>query len=564
MSVGSLGAGSGLDLESLVKQMVSAQKDVKVKLYQDKIDGYEAELSALGKVGSAIDSFKSAVEALKDDELFTGRDAKIAQPEGEESIAITTDNTASNGSYAIDVNQLAKGSRVMSAPGTFSSADDVVTPKNAELTFKAGKHEFTLDVKAGTTLSELRNLINTSEDNFGVSANLVDDGNGNLFFTATSSIQGSGNTLKIINTSVVTDEQGNLVVPEEEPPVEDEPIEEDLPVEEDVVSEEQPETPVDETDELDLPGDEFDYANDGPIPEDDAPEVEEDTLDVNETPIVEDTTEDDPVEEDLEDQEADPTAIAAITSTSMLDSLSTEGAFAGMYTPMGEQARDAIITVDGIQIRNDTNTFDGAVAGLSIEALSETDKTTKVDISFDQQTVQDTIEEFIASYNDLVSLLQTSSDKGAVLNGNSMVRNLQSSLSTQLMTSHGNTSTFTSIFDLGVKMDNQGMLSFNSGKFNEAMKRGYSEIAPLISGENGLAESLNNLLSSYTGSGGMTNSLKDSVRRSIDSTEGTLEAYEDRMVKYETSLRSKFTSLDSRLADMNAQGGYLNSVLAKM
>ncbi|MCW4629249.1 MULTISPECIES: flagellar cap protein FliD N-terminal domain-containing protein [Marinomonas] len=70
MSVGSLGAGSGIDLESLVNQMVSAQKDVKVKLYQDKINDYEAELSALGKVGSAIDNFKSSVKALNDDEAL--------------------------------------------------------------------------------------------------------------------------------------------------------------------------------------------------------------------------------------------------------------------------------------------------------------------------------------------------------------------------------------------------------------------------------------------------------------------------------------------------------------
>jgi flagellar hook-associated protein 2 len=265
-------------------------------------------------------------------------------------------------------------------------------------------------------------------------------------------------------------------------------------------------------------------------------------------------------EEDLEQDDSLPVAQAGLS----LDSISTEGMSAGMYTPLGEQARDAIITVDGIQIRNDTNTFDEAVAGLSIEALAQTDKTTKVDISFDQKTVQETIKEFIASYNDVVGMLQASSDKGAVLNGNSMIRNLQSSLSTQLMSSHGDSKTFTSIFDLGVKMDNRGQLDFNSTKFDNAMKRGYSEIAPLISGENGLAQSLESLLDNYTGSGGMTNSLKESVRRSIDSTEGTLEAYEDRMVKYEESLRSKFTSLDSRLADMNAQGGYLNSVLAKM
>lgn len=559
MSVGSLGAGSGLDLESLVKQMVSAQKDAKVKLYQDKIDGYEAELSALGKVGSAIDNFKSSVKALNDDELFTGRDAKIAQTEGEEVIAITTDSTASNGSYAVDVNQLAKGSRVMSAPGTFSSADDVVTKKDAQLTFKAGSNEFSLSVAGGTTLSELRNQINTSEENFGVSANLVDDGSGNLFFTATSSIEGAGNTLKIINSSAVTDADGNPVVDTsvEEP----EEVVEDVPVDEPSIDDPVEDAPVDEVDELDIEGDDYDFANDGPIPADEAKNIADVEEDNDAVVAPEDTESDSTLDDESE-------IIAAATmeknTSSTLDNLTTEGVFAGLYTPLGDEARDAVITVDGIQIRNDTNTFDDAVAGLSIEALAPTDKTTKVDISFDQKTVQETIKEFIDSYNDIVGMLQASSDKGAVLNGNSMIRNLQSSLSTQLMSSHGSSGTFTSIFDLGVKMDNKGQLSFNDAKFNEAMKRGYSEIAPLISGENGLAQSLENLLDNYTGSGGMTNSLKDSVRRSIDNTEGTLEAYEDRMVKYEESLRSKFTSLDSRLAEMNSQGGYLNSVLSKM
>ncbi|ETX09418.1 hypothetical protein MUS1_08940 [Marinomonas ushuaiensis DSM 15871] len=535
MSVGSLGVGSGMDLESLVKEMVSAQKDAKVRLYQDKISGYEAELSALGRVGSAIDNFKSIVEALGDDELFTGRDARIAQTEGEEVLSVTTDNTASNGSYAVDVNQLAKGSRVMSSPGLFSSDADVISKIDSALTFKAGDNEFTLDIRAGTTLSELRNQINTSEDNFGVSANLVDDGTGNLFFTVTSSIQGAGNTLKITNTlPIEKDDEGNVIDPVENK-------DDDIPVEE-------KEEPF--VDELDLAGDDVDFTNDGEIPEDEVEEQAELAAVADIEPV------------DAEEPE-DVSSISKNAELS-LNSVSTEGVFAGLYTPLGEQSQDAVITVDGIQIRNKTNTFDDAVAGLSIEAIDLTEKTTKVDVSFDQKTVQETIKEFISSYNDLVNLFQQSTDKNAALNGNSMIRNLQSSLSTQLMSSQASSGTFTSIFDLGVKMDNQGMLSLNDSKFEAAMKRGYSEVAPLISGEKGLAKSLENLLDNYTGSSGMTNSLKDSVRNSIDSSEGDLEAYEDRMVRYEDSLRAKFTGLDSRLANMNAQGNYLNSVLAKM
>lgn len=556
MSVGSLGAGSGLDLESLVKQMVSAQKDAKVGLYQNKINGYESELSALGKVGSAIDNFKSSVKTLNDDELFTGRDAKIAQKEGEEVISITTDSSASNGSYSIDVNQLAKGSRVMSAPGLFSSPDDVVTDQDAKLTFTAGSNEFSIDVKAGTTLSQLRNQVNTSEDNFGVSVNLVDDGAGNLFFTATSAIQGAENSLRISNDVIVRDEDGNVI--------EDVPEAVSLPIEEEPELEELPEPdPVDEVDELDLEGDEFDFANDGPIPKDKEKEKAE-ALAQSNADMAAREAEKVQAEKAAEADAAQLNALSQKNTSLSLDSVSTEGMSAGLYTPFGEEARDAIITVDGIQIRNDTNTFDEAVAGLSIEALAPTEKSTKVDISFDQETVKDSIKEFIDSYNGMVGILQASTERGAVLNGNSMIRNLQSSLSTELMSSRGETGTFTSIFDLGVKMSSQGELSLDNAKFDDAMRRGYSEIAPLISGEKGLARSLEKLLDNYTGSDGLTNSLKDSVRRSIDSTEETLEAYEERMVKYEDSLRSKFTSLDSRLAVMNAQGGYLNSVLANM
>ncbi|MCV2401495.1 flagellar filament capping protein FliD [Marinomonas sp. C2222] len=472
MSIGSLGAGSGMDLEALVDKLVSAQRDAKVRIYQDKINEYEAELSALGKVSLAIEDFKSISQALNNEDLFTKRNAFINQEEGQESIAITTDNTAGNGSYSIAVEQLARGSRVMSATGTFSSSDEVITNQDAILTFQAGSNEFSIDVPADTTLSELRNLINSSEDNFGVSANLVDDGNGNLFYTVTSSIQGAGNSLAI------SSELASIEV-------------------------------------------------------------------------------DDSADASIED-------VVEVYSGLTIDSVSTEGLFAGMYTPVGDESSNAIITVDGIQVTNDTNVFEDTVAGLSIEALEVSDGAKKVEISFDQQTVQQTIEEFIVAYNDLAYTFKENSAKGEVLNGNSLLRNLKNSLVNELTSTRSDAGDFTTIFDLGVKLGSDGILSFDSYKFEEAIKSGYADVAALFSGDGGLAESLENVLSSYTGAAGMTNALKDSIRSSISTTEDSLENYEERMIRYEESLRDKFTGLDSRLAGMNAQGNYLNSVLAKM
>ena len=479
MAVGSLGAGSGVDLESLVNKMVSAQRDDKVKLYKNTIQGYDSKLSALGSVGSAIDTFKSSVEKLNDSDLFIGRNAIIDQPEDEKALDVTANRSSSNGSYEISVNQTAKGSRALSTPGLFSSGDDVITARGGKLTFSAGDKSFTLDVSPKTTLSQLRQQINRSEDNFGVSANLVDNGAGDLFFTITSDKEGDGNSLAISNV---------------------------------------------------------------PTP-------------LSQLAISDSLTKDE--KEALEKAPANASGLS-------LDSVSTEGLSAGMAVSANDQARDAVITVDGIAIRNDSNTFDKAVSGLTIDALALTSKPTKVDISYDEETVKETVKSFVSSYNDLVGILAQSAAKGSVLNGNSMVRNLQSSMTSSLMSTHSDTGKLASVFDLGIKMGSKGMLSINQAKLDKAISQNYDELPALFTGSKGLAGSLDRLLNSYSGRDGMNQALKDSIQKSKDNTEETLQSYEDRMTKYEDSLRDKFTSLGSQLSNMKAQGDYLNSTLGKL
>jgi len=476
MAVGSLGAGSGVDLESLVNKMVSAQRDDKVKLYKNTIQGYDSKLSALGSVGSAIDTFKSTVEKLNDSDLFTGRNAIVEQPDDKKVLDVSADRNSSNGSYEISVNQTAKGSRALSTPGLFSSADDVITARGGKLTFSAGDKSFTLDVPPKTTLSQLRKQINSAEDNFGVSANLVDNGEGNLFFTITSDKEGDGSSLRISN-----------------------------------------------------------------VP----------------TPLSQLAISDSLTQDEKDALEKAPTNASGLS----LDSVSTEGLSAGMSVSLNDQARDAVITVDGIQIRNDSNTFDKAVSGLSIDALALTTKPTKVDVSYDEETVKETIKSFVSSYNDLVGVLGRSAAKGSVLNGNSMIRNLQSSMTSSFMMSHSDTGKLGSVFDLGLKMGSKGTLSINEAKLDKAISQNYDELPDLFTGTGGVAGSLDKLLNSYTGRDGMNQALRDSIQKSKDNTEETLQSYEDRMTKYEASLRDKFTNLGSQLSNMKAQGNYLNSTL---
>src|SRR5262245_58109123 len=90
-SITSLGLGSGLDLESLIGQLVSAEgTPEQLRITQQEAE-YQAELSALGSFRAALDSFKNALDTLADLESFGKR---LATSTNESLFTVTVDPTA--------------------------------------------------------------------------------------------------------------------------------------------------------------------------------------------------------------------------------------------------------------------------------------------------------------------------------------------------------------------------------------------------------------------------------------------------------------------------------------
>ncbi|TDO96224.1 flagellar filament capping protein FliD [Marinomonas balearica] len=460
MSVSSLGVGSGLDLQALLDNMVSVQRDTKVSAYNEKISDYKSEVSAYGAIKSALETFQETADKLNDTDLFTGRTASLTQPDSGDLVSVTASEDASNGSYEISVSQLAQGSRSVSGSGLFSSTDDVVSAIGGDLTFTAGSETFTVSVGAGATLSELREQINDDEDNFGVSANLVDDGSGNVYLTLNSSVTGSGNDLVVTNT--------------------------------------------------------------------------DETLD-------------------------------------SVSSVATGTGSAGLSIGSEDGAQDAIITVDGIDINSDSNTFENAISGLTIKALAESEtgsdsslETASASIDFDTDSVQETLESFVESYNSLLSTFEKYTGTGDILNGSSLVRGMESALNSDLMTTFDDAGSLSSIFDIGIEMDDDGSLSLNSTDFEEVMESSFDDVVTLFAGDTGIANIMSEYLEDFTGSGGLVESLSSSAQESADDTQETLESFEYRMDLYEEQLKTKFSNLDTLLAGLNNSGTALLTSLSNL
>jgi flagellar hook-associated protein 2 len=203
MTIQSLGVGSGLALDDLVQQLLNAERQPKEARLNAKEERIEAEISGLGQIKSKLSDFKDAVDELRSDNGINGREPTITNPsEDNDVLSAEASNSALRGTYEIEVEQLASGSRITTDDGAFtSSSDSVLSSGTGSLTFDVGGSDsFTINVSAGMTLTQLREAINNADDNFGVTANIIDTGTSagpRLVFS--SSETGDGNDLVITN-----------------------------------------------------------------------------------------------------------------------------------------------------------------------------------------------------------------------------------------------------------------------------------------------------------------------------------------------------------------------------
>lgn len=179
MTIQSLGVGSGLALDDLVQQLLEAERAPKDARLNEKEERIEAEISGLGQIKSKLSAFEDSVDELRSDADINGREPTISNPsEDDDVLSAEASNSALRGSYEITVEQLASGSRITTDDGAFTSSTDAVLSTGAgSLTFDVGGSDsFTIDVTAGMTLTQLREAINNADDNFGVTANIIDTG----------------------------------------------------------------------------------------------------------------------------------------------------------------------------------------------------------------------------------------------------------------------------------------------------------------------------------------------------------------------------------------------------
>ncbi|MBI2382927.1 MAG: flagellar filament capping protein FliD [Gammaproteobacteria bacterium] len=190
-NLSSIGLGSGIDLGNLLQQIVSASRaPTETRLAQTEART-QAKISAIGTFRSALSDLRTAVEALKESELYSKRTATSTETD---LFSATAENTASIGVYDIEVVSLATAHKLKSSAAGLTSTTVIGT---GTLTISVGGSSFDVEIDSDNDeLKQIRDAINDDPDNTGVRATLVsDDAGAHLVLTGTET--GLANAIEV-------------------------------------------------------------------------------------------------------------------------------------------------------------------------------------------------------------------------------------------------------------------------------------------------------------------------------------------------------------------------------
>jgi flagellar hook-associated protein 2 len=446
-----LGIGSGLELNTMLDSLVKVASEPKVKQLGAKEVEVKDSISGLGILSGLLSDFQDASDALKDSTVYNQRTATVTQPSDGDVLSVTADTDAVTGNFDISVEQLALGTEGYT---TQINADHTAAlAKTDTLTFAVpdgSKTAFNIAVDATMSLEDIRDAINSADDNFGVSANVVD---GRLTYSSTVTGLAADKELQITSANADTD---------------------------------------------------FDIVT---------------------------------------------------------------------YTQNAQQAQ---LKVDGIDVYGDDNVFDTEVSGLTITALkADPGANASIDVALDTASVESKVNSFASAYNALregMNGLKGSFDEEdnfipGKLTGDPILRNLESVLSqeiTQIGAGVASGSTLNTLYSIGLDIQEDGTLEVDSTRLSSALNDNFDEFDELFSGTEGIGTSISNQLDNYLGVTGIIQGKEDSYNDQLGDIESQYESHILYIENYQKTLKKQFVALDTTMARMNAVMSQIGPQLAAL
>lgn len=254
---------------------------------------------------------------------------------------------------------------------------------------------------------------------------------------------------------------------------------------------------------------------------------------------------------------------------------------------------DANFILDGIPIVRGTNTISDVLTGvtLNLEGTQQaTDNPVTLTIAPDTTSIQSAIQNFINAYNTTITSItqntedttstssSSSSDSSSSnssgttvtrgpLAGDVTFMNLQMQLQNVLMGQVGSAQSGNpnSLSAIGITLNTDGTLSIsNQSTLTAAITANPSAIVGLFNSSNGIAVQMNNLVKTYSNTGGTMDEKINGANDEISSLNDEINSMQANINEQANAMRDEFTAQESELIQLNQTETLLTSIYNSM
>jgi flagellar hook-associated protein 2 len=196
-----LGTGSGVDVASLAQNLTDAERVPKANAINAKINKNESRISGYAAIAYVATGVQNALNALKDERSFDGAVASVGNAS---TVTATAGSTATEGSHALTITQLAKPQRAvfgLDQTAGFSDATTAITgltTGSLSLSYTYGGTTGTQTI-AATNPTDIVKEINGNAPVTGVKAQLVYTGSD--YKIVLSGKTGAANTFSLTDST---------------------------------------------------------------------------------------------------------------------------------------------------------------------------------------------------------------------------------------------------------------------------------------------------------------------------------------------------------------------------
>ncbi len=575
MAISSPGIGSGLDINGIISKLMQVEQQPLIQL-STKEASYQSKISALGSLKGAVSSLNSAIAALVPSATQTAASKYITYSAslGDSSIASATASSGSvPGTYSLEVTQLATTHRLSTIArahtlttfaGAYATADDAIAEGTLDITVGGTSSQITID-SSNATLAGLRDALNGA--NIGVTAAIETVLGGGVRLKITSNTAGTVGAMTLSGLAGFTFGVAGL---------------------------------GGAVDELSQDPSEGGQAAEGGYTSEDAA-IAEGTLELTVgSGTVRQITIDSSnntlagLRDAINSAKVGVTATLTTVGTNDVRLLLTSdtigdngkitlsGLTGFAFDPTtgtgdlsqanadgGQTAQGSKIKLNGILYNGNSNTITDALDGVTLNLTKVTTSATTLTVSQDKNsTLKTVLTNIVKAYNDLNTTIRDlgkydeKTKQGGPLLGNSTLRTVSNAIKNTFQSAvAGISGDYRRLSDLGLAIQKDGSIVFDSTKLTGATSANFETIATMVATFGTTAKTLTD---GMLGTEGSITAATDGTQRSIKDIDKRRETLSARLLQVEARYKRQFSALDTLIASMNTTSSYLTQQLASL